>query len=212
MHPHKTIGRLSLYRRLLYGLEQSGTEHVHSHELAGLAEVTAAQVRRDLMVVGCPGTPRRGYAVGELIKGIGALLDSPRNEGVALVGIGNLGRAILAYLPGRRPRLDIVAAFDVNPAKVNRTLHGCRCYPVDKLEKIVKTKGIRVGIVAVPAGEAQAIADVLVRGGVRGVVNFAPVPLHVPTGVYVENVDVTTSLEKVAYFARGSTRHRQRTA
>ncbi len=202
MHSHKTIGRLSLYRRLLYGLLQTGARYVHSHQLASLAEVTAAQVRRDLMAVGCCGTPRRGYDVQDLIESIGVLLDAPETQGVALVGIGNLGRAILAYFPGRRPKLEIVAAFDVDPAKVNRKIHGCRCHPVEKLEKIVREKALRIAILTVPASEAQKIADMLVHVGVRGIVNFAPMPLHVPPCVYVENVDMTMSLEKVAYFAR----------
>jgi redox-sensing transcriptional repressor len=206
----KTIGRLSLYRRLLYSLVESGTENVHSHQLAALAEVTAAQVRRDLMAVGCPGTPRLGYNVRRLIGAIGGLLDAPKKQEVALVGIGNLGRAILAYFPGRRPNLEIVAAFDTDPAKVNRTLHGCRCYPVEKLHEVVRDKNLRVAIVAVPASEAQQIANLLVRAGVRGIVNFAPVPLHAPPHVYVDSMDMTMSLEKVAFFARRNTTNKAR--
>jgi redox-sensing transcriptional repressor len=207
MHSHRSIGRLSLYRRLLYDLAKNGAEHVHSHQLAGLAEVTAAQVRRDLMAVGCPGTPRRGYNVRDLIESIGELLDSPRAQGAALVGIGNLGRALLAYFAGRRPKLAIVAAFDVNPAKVNRLVHRCRCYPAEKLPGVVRRKDIRVGIVAVPADEAQRTAEMLVSAGVRGIVNFAPVRLHVPRDVFVEDMDMTMSLEKVAYFARLDRKH-----
>lgn len=202
MYSHRTIGRLSLYRRLLYGLAESGTAYVHSHDLASLAEATAAQVRRDLMAVGCSGTPRRGYDVRDLIESIGVLLDTPEAQGAALVGIGNLGQAILAYFSGRRPKLTIAAAFDINPAKVDRVLHGCRCYPVEKLGQVVRRKDLRIGIVTVPAEEAQPIADRLIRAGVRGIVNFAPIPLHVSSNVYVEHVDMTMSLEKVAYFAR----------
>jgi len=202
MPAHRTIGRLSLYRRLLHALLKSGNETVHSHQLASLADVTAAQVRRDLMVVGRSGTPRRGYNVRDLIDGIGAVLDAPMTQGAALVGAGNLGRALLTFFRGRRPKLSITAAFDVEPAKIGQVIYGCRCYPVEELERIVAEKGIRVGIVTVPASEAQHIADALVRAGVKGIVNFAPVPLHVPAGVYVEHVDVTMSLEKVAFFAR----------
>jgi len=202
MHSHRSIGRLSLYRRLLYDLAENGTDHVHSHQLAGLAEVTAAQVRRDLMAVGCSGTPRRGYNVQDLIESIGELLDTPKAQAAALIGIGNLGRAILAYFVGRRPKLEIAAAFDVNPAKINRTIHGCRCYAVKRLVDVIKRRGIKVGIVAVPASEAQRITEMLVRGGVRGIVNFAPIRLHVPRDVFVEDMDMTMSLEKVAYFAR----------
>ncbi|MBN1918433.1 MAG: redox-sensing transcriptional repressor Rex [Verrucomicrobia bacterium] len=202
MPAHRTIGRLSLYRRLLHGLLKAGNETVHSYELASLADVTAAQVRRDLMVVGRSGTPRRGYNVRDLIDGIGDVLDAPMTQGVALVGAGNLGRAILAYFRGRRPKLSITAAFDVDPAKIGQVIYGCRCYPVDDLERIVAEKGLRVGIVTVPASEAQHTADALVHAGIKGIVNFAPVPLHVPTGVYIEHVDVTMFLEKVAFFSR----------
>lgn len=213
VHSHRNIGRLSLYRRLLYGLVQTGTKYVHSHELAGLAEVTAAQVRRDLMVVGCCGTPRRGYDVERLTKSISEVLDAPTAQGVALVGIGNLGSALLAYFSGKRSKLAILAAFDVDPEKVNRVMYRCRCYPIKKLGTVIRNSGIRVAIVTVPASEAQGVADVLVRGGVRGILNFAPVRLHVPRNVFVEDMDMTMSLEKVAYCARGeNTRKKPRAA
>jgi redox-sensing transcriptional repressor len=201
----KTIGRLSLYRRLLNGLLADGVSHVFSHQLATMAGGTAAQVRRDMMSVGYSGSPKRGYAVRELINSIGAFLDAPQAEGVALVGVGNLGRAILAYFSGRRPNLAIVAAFDADPYKVNRVIHGCRCFPMQDLPKIVQEMQIRTGIIAVPAAEAQAVAEELIRAGVRGLLNFAPVRLHVPRGVHTEDIDMTMSLEKVAYFARQAT-------
>jgi len=198
----KTIGRLSLYRRLLNRLSTSGTQNVYSHQLAALAGGTAAQVRRDMMAIGYMGSPKRGYDVRELIESIGNFLDSAQDQGVALVGIGNLGRAIMAYFTGRRPKLHIVAAFDSDPYKANRVILGCRCYPIAQLAEIVRELNITVGIVCVPANEAQAVADSLVRAGVTGILNFAPVPLRVGPGVYVEDIDMTMSLEKVAYFAR----------
>jgi len=198
----KTIGRLSLYRRLLNRLVAEGAENVYSHELARLAGGTAAQVRRDLMAVGSIGSPKRGYEVRELVERIGAFLDHPMGQRVALVGVGNLGRAIMAYFTGRRPKLAIVAAFDNDPAKVNRVIHGCRCYAVEEIANVVARDDISVGIITVPAAQAQAVADMLVDAGVRGILNFAPVPLHVPPEAYVEDIDMTMSLEKVAYFAR----------
>lgn len=202
MVSNRTIGRLSLYRRLLASLLAGETQYIYSHQLAAMAGLTPAQVRRDIMAVGYTGSPTRGYDVRELGESIGKFLDSPRGEGVALVGVGNLGRAIMAYFTGRRPKLSIVAAFDQDPHKVNRTIHGCRCYNIVDLQAIVQTMAIRVGIIAVPAGEAQKVAEELVRAGVRGILNFAPVPLKVPPGIYVEDMDITTSLEKVAYFSR----------
>ncbi len=198
----RTIGRLSLYRRLLDELQTSGVAHAYSHQLANLAGATAAQVRRDLMVVGYSGSPAKGYDVQQLSQSIGAFLDAPARQGVALVGVGNLGRAILAYFTGRRPNLAIVASFDTDPKKVNRFLHGCPCYPMEEMGRIVGEMDIRVAIIAVPSTEAQAVTDLLTRCGVRSLVNFAPVPLRVPSHMYVEDIDITTSLEKVAYFAR----------
>ncbi len=198
----KTIGRLSLYRRLLNVLRDEGTTSVYSHELAALAGVTAAQVRRDLMGVAASGSPSRGYDVLGLIEGLRVFLDAEGGQPVALVGVGNLGRAILAYFSGRRPNLTITAAFDSDPTKTGRVIHGCRCHPVGDLARVLRDEGIRVGILTVPAEAAQGVADALVRAGARGILNFAPVRLRVPPGVHVEDLDVTMVLEKVAYFAR----------
>jgi redox-sensing transcriptional repressor len=180
----------------------AGTQSVYSHQLAALAGGTAAQVRRDMMSIGYTGSPKRGYDVRELIESIGAFLDSPKSQGAALVGIGHLGQAIMSYFAGRRPRLSIVAAFDTDPYKVNRVILGCRCYDISRLAEIVASHDIQVAIITVPAAEAQSTADQLVHAGIRGILNFAPVPLRVPPDVYVEDIDMTMSLEKVAYFAR----------
>jgi redox-sensing transcriptional repressor len=127
----KTIGRLSLYRRAVDKLLADGRTHVYSHDIASVCGVTSAQVRRDLMPTGYSGSPKKGYSIPGLIQSIGSVLDDPEEQKVALVGVGNLGRAILAYFTGRRPNLSIVAAFDRDPNKVNRVIHGCRCYPVE---------------------------------------------------------------------------------
>jgi len=198
----KTIGRLSLYRRLLKEAQEGGAGHMFSHELAAMARCTPAQVRRDVMTIGFTGSPARGYAVADLVAQINAILDAPAPENAILVGIGNLGRALLAYFVGRNPRYSIVAGFDTDLDRVNRVIHGCRCYPVEELAGIVREKGIRLALNAVPAGAAQDMANMLCTAGIRGIVNFAPVHLWTPPGVYVENVDVTMALERVAFFAR----------
>jgi len=198
----KTIGRLSTYRRLLYRSDLASQASVYSHQIAALSRATADQVRRDLMAVGYSGSPNKGYKVNELVQSIGEFLDNPAGENVCLVGIGNLGRAILSYFSGRRPKLAIVAAFDVAVSKVNRAIHGCRCYPLDDLAAVAERENIHVGIITVPADAAQSVAEKLVEAGVRGILNFAPVCLRVPPGVYTADFDMTTALEKVAYFAR----------
>ncbi|MBL7222394.1 MAG: redox-sensing transcriptional repressor Rex [Candidatus Brocadiae bacterium] len=206
MPSHKSIGRLSLYRSILNRLLRDGVNSLFSHELASLAGATPSQVRRDLMVTGYTGSPVRGYDVRDLLASIGRFLDAPESEGVALVGVGNLGRAIMAFFTGRRPSLTIQAAFDRDPYKVNRVIHGIRCHPMEDLESVLVREHVRVAIITVPAIEAQDIADRLCRAGVKGILNFAPVRLRVLPSVFVEDVDVTMSLEKVAYYSRQGNR------
>lgn len=198
----KTIGRLSLYRRLLDNLLAEDKHSVYSHELARLAKVTAAQVRRDVMGLGYNGSPAHGYDITELVKCITRLLDPAKPQNVALIGVGNLGRALLAYFSGRRPSLSIVAAFDNDPVKANRVINGCMCYPVEQLAEMVKELKIELGIVAVPASEAQKIAETSLKAGIKGLLNFAPAPLHLPPGVYTSDIDLAVALEKVAFFTR----------
>jgi redox-sensing transcriptional repressor len=198
----KVIGRLSLYQRLLYRLKAEGMTNVYSHQLASLSRGSAAQVRRDIMAIGYSGTPAHGYVIDELIKSLSDFLENPEGQKAALAGIGNLGRAILAYFSGRRPRLSITAAFDTDPNRVNRVIHGCRSYPVENMVEIIREKEIDIGIICVPAGQAQQVANSMALAGVKGILNFAPVRLQLPDDIYVEDLDVTTSLQKVAYFAR----------
>ena len=117
------------------------------------------------------------------------------------MGDGNLGRAILSYFTYRHPGLTIVAAFDTDESKVDRVISGCRCYHTRDFESKVKELDINVGIITVPAGQAQAVADMMVAAGIKGVLNFAPVPLRVPETVCADRIDIASSLEKLAYFA-----------
>ncbi len=204
MPSEKTVERLSLYRYLLYGILADGERNVFSHELAGMAAVSPAQVRQDMMVLGYSGSPNQGYEVGKLIASITEFLDDAHGRNMALVGVGNLGRAILSNFAGQRSRLQIVAAFDVDWQIVNRMVHGCWCYPLDKLSGVMRDQDITVGIICVPPAAAQEVADALCEGGVRGILNFAPYRLQVPDHVYVSNLNITVALEKVAYFAHHS--------
>jgi len=204
MVSRKTIARMSLYRRLLISLRDDGTSHVFSHQLARLAGLTAAQVRRDFMAIGYSGSPTRGYEVDKCIESISSFLDGPRRQDVALVGMGKLGRSIVAHFAGRRPKLKIVVAFDVNPAKVGIGIDGCRCLSADVMEETVRDLGIQIAIIATPPGVAQEAADTLVRAGVTSIVSFAATPLHVPDGVAVLDMDITAALETAAFVARES--------
>ncbi|HNR98319.1 MAG TPA: redox-sensing transcriptional repressor Rex [Planctomycetota bacterium] len=198
----RTVSRLILYRKRLSGAHEHQKRFIYSYELGAMCGVSSAQVRRDLMLVGCAGSPNRGYDRRELLAGIEEFLYRPGTQNVALVGLGNLGRAILSFFAGRRSRLAVVATFDIDSAKTNCVTFGCRCYPVADLRTVAAAARIEVAMLTVPAAAAQATADLLVDAGVRGILNFAPVTLRVPDHVFVEDIDLAMSLEKVAFFAR----------
>ena len=200
----KTIGRLSLYRRLLSGLLAKGRQNIYSHELATLSGGTAPQVRRDLMAIGYSGSPSKGYEVADLSESINSFMDNPDGTRGIIVGAGNLGRAIMAYFEGRRPKLKIVAAFDNDPNKIGSEICNCPCCDMAYLKTTVAQMGISLGVITVPANRAQEVGDKLVDAGVTGILNFAPIRLHLPPNVYVEHVDLTTSMEKVAYFVQSN--------
>ena len=201
MVSRKTVGRLSLYRRLLDPFLRAGTTHIYSHQIAHLAGVSAAQVRRDFMAIGYSGSPNRGYEVKTCLESITTLLDGRARQDVALVGVGRLGRSLLAHFSGRRPMLRIAAAFDRSPDVIGTSVEGCPVYAVDALEQVVADEGIRIAIIAVPPEYAQDVAAGLVRAGVRSIVNFAAVPLRVPDNVFVDYMDITSALESAAFFA-----------
>ena len=198
--PSRVVDRLVAYRRHLRRCLVDGKERVYSHELAGLEGVTPAQVRRDLMNIAYSGSPARGYDIAGLIERIATILDARAVGAFALVGVGHLGGAILDYLARQHPEFE-VAAFDVNPTKTGRVIHGCRCYALDELESVAARQPMGVGVITVPAQAAQEVAGRLIGAGVHGLLNFAPVRLRVPADVHVEDVDITLLLEKVAFFA-----------
>lgn len=201
---YRTIGRLTHYWRALRDLEAQGQTHAYSHLLAAKARVTAAQVRRDIMVLGYSGTPARGYEVRRLIECIETYVFPASEQRAAIAGVGNIGLALLKFFTGRRPNLRIAASFEANPEKFDRLIYGCRCHSIDRAGEVIRQEGISVGIIAVPDGEAQYVADAFVGAGIRGILNFARTPLRVPDGVYVENIDLAMSLDRVAFFARRS--------
>lgn len=200
--PEKTVERLSEYRRTLLSLLTKGKTHIYSHELANLHNITAVQVRRDIMLIGYSSVMRKGYDVKELITIISEIVDTEEGQNVAVVGVGNLGRAITAYFTGKRPKLNIVATFDVDPNKVNKVISGVYCYHMNELENIIRKENISVGIITVPVEQANEVAEKLVLSGIKGILNFTSVLLNVPSNVYLEEYDMITSLEKVSYFVK----------
>lgn len=200
--PEKTIGRLSEYRRTLLNCLADGKTHIYSHELANLHNITAVQVRRDIMLIGYSTTLKKGYDVKALIDVIGDIIDTHEGLNAAVIGIGNLGRAITTYFNGKRTKLRIAATFDTDPDKANRVISGVKCYAMSDLEKVIKEQDISIGILTVPPEDAAAVSESLIMAGIKGILNYTSTPLNVSPNVYLEEYDMITSLEKVAYFVK----------
>ena len=200
--PEKTVERLSEYRRTLFNCLEKGKLRIYSHELAELHNITAVQVRRDIMFIGYSTNQRKGYDVHELIKVISTIIDSEESINVAVVGLGNLGKAVSTYFIGKRPKLNLVATFDLDPKKIGYRIGEVECYHIDRLREIVTGKEISVAILTVPPYSAKETAKALVQSGIRGILNFTTVNLNVPSSIYLEEYDMITSMEKVAYFVK----------
>lgn len=200
--PEKTVERLSEYRRTLFECLAKGKTHIYSHELARLHNNTAVQVRRDLMLIGYSSMKKKGYDAQELIDVIGKIIDSKNGLNVAVIGMGNLGRAVTTYFIGKRPKLNIVATFDVDTNKTNRVISGVNCFHIKDLKEKIKSSNISIAIIASPPDTASEIAETLIMAGIKGILNFTTTPLNVPDSVFLEEYDMITSIEKVAYFVK----------
>jgi len=200
--PGKTVERLSEYRRTLLECLNEKRSFIFSHDLAARLHITAVQVRRDLMLIGYSSVLRKGYDVKELIGTIGKIIDSSESMNVAIIGIGNLGRAVAGYFKGKRSKLNLVASFDNDPNKVNKVISGVKCFSYTEIERMIKELDISIAILTVPANFAKEIAGETVRFGIKGILNFTTISLNVPPEVYLEEYDMITSIEKVAYFVK----------
>jgi redox-sensing transcriptional repressor len=200
--PEKTIKRLSEYRRTMLRCLDEGKTHIYSYELAYLQNITAVQVRRDIMFIGYTSHGRMGYDIKELTRAIGKVIDPGEVINLAIVGYGNLGKAIAAYMLDRRPMLKLVAAFDIDPRKIGSALSGIQCFPIERLREIITSLDIRIAVLSVPSHAAQETAKALVASGIRGILNFTTININVPPDISLEEMDIITSIEKVAYFIK----------
>ncbi len=194
-----TIGRLSLYLRMLSGLMESGVRTVSSEELASRSGTTAAQVRKDLSLFGTFGKRGLGYSVPGLETRLRSILGLSRRWSVALVGAGRIGAALFGYESLRRQGFCIDAVFDVDPAKVGERWNDLEIHSDACLEPVLAERGIEIAVLAVPASAAQGMADRLVAAGVRAILNFAPTRLDVPPSVVVKSVDMAAEMERLSY-------------
>ncbi len=202
--PPKTIERLSQYRRVLIEGYSPEMQHIYSYEIANIIHNTPEQVRRDLMLIGYSSTLKKGYEIKELVACIDQILDKKENLNVAVFGMGNLGKAITNYFIKKRKKLKIVAAFDVNPDKINRIIAGVKSYHINELLRVITTEKISIAILTLPVENTKDITDQLVRAGIKGILNYTTLPLNVPDHIYLEEYDMVTSLEKIAYYVKQS--------
>lgn len=198
--PSATITRLSLYSRALEELIHSQVNIIASDKLAQKCGVNPAQVRKDLAYFGEFGVRGVGYFVKELLFEIKKILGLNRRWRMALIGIGNLGLAMVAHENFVKQGYEFVAVFDVDPKKVGRRLpSGQMIHSIDEMDAVIKEKNIEIGVIATPAVHAQATARRLIDAGIKAILNFAPLQIQMPEGFIVENVDFTVKLDNLAY-------------
>jgi len=200
--PKKAIYRLSIYHRCLEKLAANGVATVSSNTLARVAGVSASQIRKDVAYLGQYGTRGLGYPVDTLMRSIRETLGRERFQPVVLIGAGNLGSALLRYQGFEKEGFQVVAAFDADPEAATRRGMNVPVHHESELETCIASEGVKLAILCVPAGFAQAVANRLVKAGVQGILNFSPVVLEVPADVTVNNVDLALELEHLGYFIR----------
>jgi redox-sensing transcriptional repressor len=197
--PKAVVGRVSLYLRQLEVAQRQGLSTISSSRLGAALGINDAQVRKDLAFFGQFGHPGVGYRIEELIPALRRILGIDRTWPTALIGLGNLGRALLKYRGFRNRGFQVVALFDNDPKKVGQKHDGLVVQPIDALPQVAAALGIDLAILSVPADVAQRVADAVVACGIPGIMNFAPMPLVVPPTVSVVAVDLSVQLEQLAY-------------
>jgi redox-sensing transcriptional repressor len=197
--PKAVVGRVSLYLRQLEAYQHQGYTTVSSSQVGEPLSIKNAQVRKDLAFFGQFGHPGIGYRIEELINALRHILGIDHDWPLALVGLGNLGRALLRYRGFRSRGFHVVALFDNDPTKIGQQHDGLVIEPIESLRKTVVPRKIKLALLCVPTEAAQRVADLLVASGIGGILNFAPVPLVVPPHVNLVPVDLSVQLENLAY-------------
>lgn len=197
--PKAVVNRLSLYLRAIQYLMADGQDTVSSIQLGTRLGLTDAQVRKDLAFFGQFGYPGIGYRCDELVGQIKRIVGTDRTWNVCLVGLGNLGSALISHRGFAQQGFSIAAVFEVEPEKIGQTVEGVTVHDFDELATVVAEKEIKLGIIAVPAKAAQNVTDALVAAGVEGILNFAPVTICVPENVSKVAVDLAIELEKLTF-------------
>lgn len=198
--PRKSIYRLSIYQRCLSKLKENDVDTVSSEALARAAGVKSTQLRKDLAYFGQFGTRGLGYNVDVLSKTISDVLGHNRLQPVILVGVGNLGSALLRYGGFRKEGFEVVAAFDLMPKR--QTGLQIPILAIAEMEEFIQRNQVKMAILTVPASSAQSVTNQMVEAGIQAVLNFSPTVLDVPENVVVNSVDLAVELENLSYFIR----------
>lgn len=197
--PEATIMRLSVYSRYLAEVDRKGIITISSGDIADGVGVSPAQVRKDLAYFGEFGIRGVGYNVKDLHRNILRIMGLSNEWSLCLVGLGNLGLALSTYKGFRDRGFTINGIFDNDPNKIGIIINGVEVMSIDSIEEVVANYQIQIGAITVPASSAQEIADKLVRGGVKAILNFAPIVLNVPAEVELRNVDLSVNLEVLTF-------------
>jgi redox-sensing transcriptional repressor len=198
--PDIVIGRLPIYLRALTRLAQEGREVTSSHELGERLGISSAQIRKDLSHFGGFGKQGTGYQIAYLVEQLKQVLKVDKEWDVALIGAGDLGRAIAHYKGFSDRGFRIAAVFDNAADKSGQNIDGLVIHPTDSMHELIMTLGIKIAMIAVPAEHAQEVADRLIEAGVRAILNYAPINLNVPEGVYVQYIDPVVHLQRMTYY------------
>lgn len=198
--PRKTVYRLSLYQRCLQQLKTNGTNTVSSEALAKAAGVKPSQLRKDLTLFGNFGTRGLGYGVDGLSNELTEVLGTARLQPVILIGVGNLGSALLRYGGFNKEGFEITASFDAEPTP--RPHSTVPLLPMEELPEYIRKHAVKMAILTVPAHAAQGVVNAIIPHGIQAILNFAPTLIDVPEGVWVNNVDLAVELENLSYFIR----------
>lgn len=198
--PNATIKRLPLYYRYFQFLSDSHNQKVSSTELAKAVQVDSATIRRDFSYFGSLGKRGYGYEVEPMVEFFKKLLNQDKTSKVALVGVGNLGHALLNYNFSQTNNIKIVAAFDSDPAKIGTQINQITVYDIQDVAQHLHEQQIDVVILSIPVGSAQVVTDRLVQAHVKGILNFTPLRISTPENVRVHNVDLANELQTLIYF------------
>lgn len=196
--PEASLRRLPLYHRYLKELQDAGRGSVSCPDIGTALNLDPTQVRKDLEAAGAAGRPKVGYVLGELVTAIERFLGWDNVNEAFLVGAGSLGAALLGYTKFEQYGLSIVAAFDSDERKIGHKVRGKEVLALEKLADLANRMHVHIGIITVPAAAAQAVAELMVLGGIRAIWNFAPLRLKVPEGIIVHNEDLYVSLASLS--------------